>query len=171
MQRIKLVSPFLVLVVMYSVFFSSGCLDPAGPIEATMTVRFPDEYLLFCNEFFDDSETVRVTWFVDAIDANGNLTIFRMDGEELGNDDLNPNDLNFEIEVPESGSYVVTIECNITCATCCSELRNTDNDIPCNETGLPTFRVPEITINQPSSISFIEAVPEFVDCFECGCDD
>lgn len=166
---------FLTALFVHAVLLGFGCnVIPSSPIETGVSIRLPSNYLIFCDNTFDGDETVVIRWSVDALEVGGTTSLFAMGRERVDNDDNNPANLEFPITVPESGTYSITVECELTCSSCCSQLQDPDGNVPCNlvnSAGEPVFREVSLMINQTPPSGVIDVNPIFQNCFFCGCED
>lgn len=171
-QNFKWIVPFMLV----SAIFFNGCrgINPADEIPASTSIRFPLSFLSLCGLFVEGVEGVQLDWNVDAIGMDGNPFSFASDRLEFDNDDHWGDLIDLiEISVPESGTYSVTVDIELTCSSCCASMttRNGQNGCTGNRAGLPIFRGTSLMINQTPPTGIIEITPVFDRCFTCGCND
>lgn len=159
-------------IIITSLFIScTGDYEPGSEVTIGTTIDVLTDFQ-FCSSFHeDDLKNFRATIMVDKYDSNGVLlSNFRAYQFDVTNDYEASNNTYFqEIEVPESGTYAVTVTYQTfgECFKCCSSTWSCDY-IDSNGNiwsgGKPMFRGTVFKSNMTSVPSVISIVPNLT-CF------
>ena len=143
---------------------SCGNNPPVNESSSTTTATYlqlsPDNFGL-CSAFYEGTKHFSVVIAVDVVDENGNIQSDYYSNEyTITNDDTNfsTNPFRYEIDVPETGSYIVSITYSTTdCFVCCSN--SSCNAVDANgiqwSGGKPLYRGIKMLRNQSAAPSEI----------------
>ena len=125
-------------------------------------------YLGFCGVLFENQETnLEIEVFVDGIDGQGN--VIQLDAQYFNatTDLTDPDNFEFTIEIPESGTFAVSVNVRAeSCLDCCTTVHEPNLGCGSFDPGKPRFRGVSITLNASDIIPFVSVDPVI---FACGC--
>ena len=155
-------------------FFLQSCGDPdfLQPSDSSQTttqthLRISSAMLGGCTDFYEGTKEFVVTIAVDTSTNGDYNSNYYLDNFVI--DNAQPNfDYDYEIEVPETGSYTVSVQFDTSdCYVCCSQVYScdaTDHDGNIWMGGGPLFRGIKMLRDQTSVPPEIYIVPNKI-CF------
>lgn len=159
--KILLVGILLLFIQSCGHFDTSTVDESSSTTTATYLQLSPDSFEL-CSAFYEGVKEFSVVIAVDVVDNDGNIIQNNYDLNEMTitNDDSNTstNPFRYEINVPETGSYIVSITYSTTdCFVCCSN--SSCNAVDANgmqwSGGKPLYRGLKMLRNQSAAPSEI----------------
>jgi hypothetical protein len=155
----------LMFLITATCLLFSNCKDPKpGSTNPALTTVRLLPYMVFCEEFFEGTlRPLKVRINVDRYSSNGtfqsNYKNYRFN---VQNDDFDPKNTEFQVEVPSSGSYAVSVEVEgADCYKCCNTGSCT-SFFPAR--GYPFWRGLSTVFNSFPPPSVINVTPQFVSC-------
>ena len=118
-------SIILLLFLQSCANFDPSTVDDSASTTSTTTIELTPHSFDLCAAFFEGVKHFNVYITVDIVDNNGNVqsNYYRDEQTITNNGDLNasPDPFKFEnVEVPETGSYLITVTYSTTdCFVCC----------------------------------------------------
>ncbi len=154
----------LAMLLVFAAIAGYSCKDPSpgsyNPAETTVDIGY---FLVFCDDFFEGVQRgIKVRINVDRYDGNGNFqSNYKNYRFNVKNDDGNSDNTRFKVEVPETGTYAVSVEIEGTeCYKCCQG--SCTNYFPA--WGYPFWRGVSTQYNSFPPPSVIYVTPSFVSC-------
>ncbi len=186
-MRLRKLVPLFFSLVCITILSFQACVDPiVSPPDDNIYLTFRDgnpSLLSFCEDQFEGSKDLSITVTVEGLTDDPSNPM-RVTFEETFEIENTPSDLfggtEYEIEVPESGTFQVDIEIRggLACFDCCGDILvydmdngpTSDTGCPDNQGGSPRWTDGPVEVNkEPGIPEEIEAIPLLRNCSFCGC--
>ena len=164
----------IIAILLFSSLFScSGGFVPTvneadTSTTGTTTVKLPWNFFNLCGDFFEGEKNFTVVITVDIYENNEYQSNYFTKEYFINNTSNNYNFTFDDVEVPQNGSYIVSVTYNTDdCYTCCGQVNAcdaTDANGGIWPGGSPLYRGVKMMVNQSSTPTEININPTLM-CF------
>jgi hypothetical protein len=170
--------PTLFTIIFLNIIGCTKKVDPANlpMVKTKVHLTETTTFLNFCSlsQEGGSEKKFKVEITVKGLSTDpANPLNFMWDGTfDLSNNPTNWED--FEINTPETGTYIVEVTVRTTdgdCYKCCGKAQGTTTEPACNagSNGQPKWYGNSATINASPPSAQIDIKPKFIRCSNCGC--
>ncbi len=145
------------------ILLHTGCVcEPASKIMTPTYLELDFGYLGPCNLYNGNVAVAEIEVNIDGLDADRQAFMMGTQFFDVNNDDREPSNLAFPIEIPTEGTFAVSVNIRLECHTCCYD------ECPLDEYAKPRFRGTSMTLNAVPPPAVIRVTPVFQGC-RCNC--